>query len=114
VISPSSIEFTPTQLNEEGFHLVTIELYDDFGGSIQKSFTVEVFNEAPYFTLDPLPSYKIGLNSVVIVNIREFEDYEGNTVIMEYKEVIDGVDNPLSSYQTFVYPYSLNISPKDF
>jgi hypothetical protein len=65
-----------------GFHSITFEIHDDHGGSLPKTFIVEVYNEPPYFTKMPLPAYKVALNNVLKINITEFADKEGNEVIM--------------------------------
>jgi hypothetical protein len=53
----SSVTLSPTLLSEAGKHTVKIELIEESGLTLSKTFYVTVMNGAPYFTTNPLPTY---------------------------------------------------------
>jgi hypothetical protein len=78
----SKVTISPTTISEIGKHTVKIELIEESGLKLYKTFFVTVLNGAPIFTVNPLPKYKVHLNEVKVITISEINDLEGQPITM--------------------------------
>jgi hypothetical protein len=110
----SSVTFSPTSFNEVGVHMITLDIVDEAGSKLSKSFKVTVINEAPYFT-KPLTEQKVALNEVKEIEIKDIYDREFHTIYMSFTRMAGGYAyNSLPIFASFVSPHSLRIAPTEF
>jgi len=78
----SKVTISPSSFSEIGKHTVSIDLLEEAGGKLSKTFYVTVMNGAPIFTVISLPKYKVHLNEVKVITISEIIDLEGQLITM--------------------------------
>ena len=78
----SSVIISPSSITELGEHTVNIELVEESGLKLPKTFNVTVMHGAPYFAEIPLPNYKVALNDVKLITMSEIFDLDQLPITM--------------------------------
>ncbi len=111
---PSSTEkcirFAPIAFTDLGTYPLSIKL-DDTNLNTVYSFNVEVYNEPPTFSTDPVSSVIVKLNSNYLYVLPPYSDPQGNPITVS----INTLDPLISTFVTVATDQlSININPVDF
>ncbi len=86
--SPSGpIVISPISFNEVGIHKMQVVLWDYSTGTSGKTydyFTINVTNTAPYFNVPALPLISVKMNEVLLYNVTDFQDDEGQIATLTF------------------------------